>query len=354
MKYILVNITPNNKVGFGNQMYSLSHAIYYGIQNKINFLFVTKFLNEINSNNFTNISEIIDFPEYNKYLSNYNIQIADFYNFKFKIDSIKYGYNNYLIEITNDLLSLFSQNNFIIPSTFSFNEIQNNLINYYNKLGINLNKSLSKLHIYYTLDGIQNKLCYNLENNYLENDIIINFNNIQEYTFDVFCDNHLYFEIRQNILFKTYFNEKIYDFAKNILNNHKIINCIHLRLENDVITSMAKETNEIPSELKKRMELKYIDKIKQFIKKDDITLILSSEYDNTVISFLKDNNYNYLITPKYSNLRDNSAIYDCHIAQLCNNIYIGVYESSFSYFILFKIKNKIRQYCDITFKNYKL
>ena len=92
---------------------------------------------------------------------------------------------------------------------------------------------------------------------------------------------------------------------KNKTNN---INCIHLRLEEDAVEHWAKENKMTPKDFKKIIEDKYIDAITRNLKKEDVTLILSNNYDNRVIQFLRENNYNYIETQKISNYRDVAAM----------------------------------------------
>ena len=122
------------------------------------------------------------------------------------------------------------------------------------------------------------------------------------------------------------------------------INCIHLRLEDDAVKHWSNENKMEPMHFKSIVEEKYIDEIKKNIDKNDITIVLSYNYDNKVIKFLRDNFYNYILTPKMDANRDIAAINDLLIGQYCNNVYIFVYESSFSYTLLCRIyeRNKVK------------
>jgi malate synthase len=108
-------------------------------------------------------------------------------------------------------------------------------------------------------------------------------------------------------------------------------------LEDDAIEHWARENQMSHVEFKRIIEDKYIDAITQNLKKEDATLILSDNYDNRVIQFLRENGYYFINTQKMSKDREISAIYDLHIGQYCNNVYILVYESSFSYTLLYRI-----------------
>ncbi len=345
MKYILTNLAPHNKVGFGNQIYSLAHSISWAIENKINIIFYKPYLNEINTDSYSNISDIIDLELTNTYLEQYNIQIADYNKFDFKLVSIKYQYNevdndidiDIDIDISNELQSFMNNGIFHIKSDFSFSNINNIPI-----------KNKSTLQLSYILDNKYRTITYDLINNRLENDIIINLNNIQLYTFTVFCDTLLFYDVRSNIVFNNIFRNNMLSFViNNNINTAEKINCIHLRLEDDAIDSWSKQNNLDKYNFKYIIEQKYISKIKETIKKDELSIILSSNYDNNIIKFLKENNYNYIITPKMSKYRDISAIYDFHITDLCNNIFIGVFESSFTYLILYRIKSHIKRFLQI-------
>ena len=59
MNAILVNLTPNNKVGFSNHIYIIAKSISYATQNNINLIFYTQYLQEIHTNNYTFISNIV-------------------------------------------------------------------------------------------------------------------------------------------------------------------------------------------------------------------------------------------------------------------------------------------------------
>ena len=103
---------------------------------------------------------------------------------------------------------------------------------------------------------------------------------------------------------------------------------------------MSKEINYDKIKYKTVIENRYIKFIKDYIKKTDNTIILSYDYNNEVIKYLDINNYNYIMTPKYNTNRDISALIDMHIGQYCNNIFIGTFESSFSYMLITRIYDK--------------
>ena len=265
------------------------------------------------------------------------------------MNNIKYGYNNLNIDIFDNLKYFINTNNqIIIPNSYSFSEINKLLLDIFTNYNITLENNDCKLNLEYKLDNVSNTISYPIFNHKLEKDIVINFDNIQEYSFSVKCYTELFYNIRTNIKFKNYYSDTIVKyFIDENINTKQNINCIHLRLENDAICAWAEILKISELEMINLIEQKYITNIVQNIKKDDLTIILSSNYNNNVIKFLKENNYNFITTPSWSEFRDISAIYDLHVADYCNNTFIGMFESSFSYLILFRIKDNIRNYVEI-------
>jgi hypothetical protein len=145
--------------------------------------------------------------------------------------------------------------------------------------------------------------------------------------------------ILQHIPFKKNFYECALISYKNLsLHTTAIkINLIHLRCENDVIDSYSHSLG-IDRELYiKKVENKYITLIKKYIEKKDLTFVLSSNYNNSVIDFLKNDKYLFKTTPKYYQHREANAIVDLLFSRFCNSTFIGVYESSFSYSLMYRI-----------------
>jgi hypothetical protein len=208
------------------------------------------------------------------------------------------------------------------------------------------------LFITWVLDGTVYTTNYDIINDYMEDDIVLHFDDIQTYTFvPLYSDSPIFFDTKINIKFKPKFKEEILAFIKEHIDTNNKINCIHLRLEDDAITAWAKQRNMDILTYKQTVEDKYINEIIRSIKKEDITIILSHNYDNNVIKFLKDNDYNFITTPIWSEFRDISAIYDLHIGEYCNNTYICVFESTFSYLLLYRIKSKINNWVSIIYNN---
>lgn len=326
MKYIVVILAPNKTCGFGNQIYMMANAITYAIENKINFVFFTEYLNEINTDSYSDVSNIIDIEKTNKFLLKYNVQIADYNNFELNIQKIMYGGIN--------ITDYFNINNKLeIKKDFSFSDITRK------------QEGCNNCFITYSLNNISYNMKYDLYNEKLQEDLIIDLNNVIPYKFTIYNNCPIYYDVRTNILFNRRFMDDLSVFIQQIKQDK--LNCIHLRVEDDCVYSLSRQHKITFNEMKDKLEKKYIKEIAENIDKNDMTLILSSNYNNNVIKFLEENNYKYLTTPKLSPFRDISAIYDFHIAGNCNNIYIGLYESTFSYLVLYKICNKITRYIEI-------
>ena len=259
MELIGVDICPKPTAGLCNQLYSIiamCRLIYF---QKKKFVFIGRFLKSINTNNYCNISDIIDIQKTNVFLNKYNLVLIDVHNCEYNID----------------------MNNIKLIPNFSYEQ------------------------------------------------------------------DAMFIDLLQNIIFKKEFINKANQFMISnyyytklgeLENSNKPINCIHLRLEDDAINCWSSEINLSPDIFKQIAEDKYIELIKKHFNKNDIILLLSSNYNNKVVKFLNENNYNYIITKKFYEERELSAIVDLHISTYCNNKYIFIFESSFSFSILRRLK----------------
>jgi hypothetical protein len=176
---------------------------------------------------------------------------------------------------------------------------------------------------------------YNLKNEYIESPLsYIGTSN----------NSKLFSKILNNIEFL----EKYKDIAKKII-NFNYYNVIHLRLEDDAVNTYSKEMNIHPVVYKTINEERYIHCIKKYIDKNIISVILTENEDNNVIKYLKENNYKYTLTPKVFENREMNALIDLMIGinfhnfynfNNFHNIFIGSYESSFSFTILNRLLSK--------------
>lgn len=342
MKNYFLDISPKQNSGFCNQIYSIIYTCGHCIRNNINFIFIGRFLTQIQSQKFCNISEILDINATNNYLKRYNLCLIDYYNFDFKIVNAKYGVNNMCLDVTGPISNFLKNNSFKISKDVDLNLLSENPLEFYRKkYFIELDKRALQLNITFSINNIIFNEIYEQNNGFLKSDILIDLNNVNlqpslriqndqtEFTKGIF----------RNIAFQPIFLQKANDFIVQVRekNKDKKINCIHLRLENDAVQHWASENIISPVDFKRIIEDKYIDAITKNLNKEHATLILSDNYDNRVIQFLRENGYNYIKTPKMSKDREVAAIYDLHIGQYCDNIYILVYDSSFSYTLLYRI-----------------
>ena len=324
-----LNVCPFPYYGLSNQLYSILGTCSYCVSNNIKIIFLNKFLKQIHTDDYCNISEILDIPKTNEYLQNYNLQLVDVNNYTFEIASIKYGNKHFNIE----LIKYFKSDVKKISKNIDFNKFEANPKDiFYNKVGIELE---NELLITYKIDGKAYNSIYDLTN-----DIDFDFKNYQFSNSLRYNDGS---EIFINGLRNLKFNEKYVSLADNYIKDKlsmSEINCIHLRLENDAIESWSKQNNMTFEEYKILIENKYINTIKKYIKKDQLTILLAHDYNNNVVKYLDENEYNYIKPPKMDTSREILAIIDMHIGQYCNKTYIFVFESSFSFALLCRIYNK--------------
>jgi glycerol-3-phosphate responsive antiterminator len=168
-----------------------------------------------------------------------------------------------------------------------------------------------------------------LKNNYIESPILY---------FGTSGNPKLFTKILNNIQFL----DKYIEIAKKIINFNDY-NVIHLRLENDAVETYSKEMNIHPDVYKTINEERYIHCIKKYIDKNVMTVVLCSNENNNVIEYLKKNKYKFILTLKFFEYREINALIDLIIGTMCNTVFIGSYESSFSFTILNRILLKRKQ-----------
>lgn len=132
------------------------------------------------------------------------------------------------------------------------------------------------------------------------------------------------------------FLDKYNEISKNQIQFDRI-NVIHLRLEDDAVNTFSKEMSIHPCVYKSINEQRYIDCISKYIDKNVMTVVLTADGNNEVIEYLKKNEYKFILTEKVFDKREMNALVDLHIGFMCNTVFIGSYDSSFSYTILNRI-----------------
>lgn len=339
MKNFFLNIAPKRNSGFCNQIYSINYTCGHCVRNNINFIFLGKFLKEINATNFCNISEILDINATNNYLKQYNLSLVDYYNFNFDIINASYGINNAFVNVTEPIKNFLKNNVFYISKTVDLNSLCVNPVEFYKKkYFIDIDPKKLKLSITFKINNITFQEEYEQTSGFLNSDAFIDLENVSFNTSRVQNDqSNFTIGIFRNITFQQNFMQRANEYIERNISRNKKINCIHLRLENDAVEHWAKENNMHTHDFKTLIEEKYISAIKNNLEKSDTTIVLSGNYDNRVMKYMKENGYNCIETPKMSENREIAAIYDLHIGQHCNNVYILVYDSSFSYTLLYRI-----------------
>ena len=168
MKIYALDICPTETNGLCNQIYSIIAGIQYCINNKINIMFIGKFLKSINSNRYCNISEIININKFNKYLSKYNVFICDINNYNFRIDHAEL-INGVMIKNVKEQINnhYYNDNQLYIK-----NETDFYINNYFNN---NNNSNEVTLKIKYLLDDVFFTENYSIVNDKLNENIDYNF-----------------------------------------------------------------------------------------------------------------------------------------------------------------------------------
>ena len=338
MKIYALDICPTETNGLCNQIYSIIAGIQYCINNKINIMFIGKFLKSINSNRYCNMSEIININKFNKYLSKYNVFICDINNYNFRIDHAEL-INGVMIKNVKEQINnnYYNDNQLYIK-----NETDFYINNYFNNNNNNSNEVTLKIK--YLLDDGFFTENYSIVNNKLNENIDYNFKSLKFEGNFVYEHNEMFVDTMRNIPFSDVIMNNSLIKNSKLLENKKtnIINTIHLRIEDDVLEHFSEKLNVKKEIIKKNIENTYINTIKKYLNKLDLIIILTYSQNNSVLDFLKENNYTYVISNEKEEDREISAIYDFILGENCNNYFILVLESSFSYSLLYRMDKNIK------------
>ena len=225
-----------------------------------------------------------------------------------------------------------------------------------NNLFENCNNSKKILKIDFILNNYNKfSLSFSEKNGFLTKNIEIDFSNknyIMAPSWD-FIDSlefkHTTNDIYNNIIFSDIFIYQSNNFINKInITNNCNVNIIHLRLEQDAIDFWSEPNKMTRDNFKIKLSEKYINLITKLINKNDKSIILTYNTDNIVINYLKNNNYNYYVDEKTkNNNRELNAIIDMYNSKHCNNIFIAVGGSTFSWTIAKIIKPKHIEWIDI-------
>ena len=332
------------KMGLTNQIFALSNGINNAIKNNYKVVVIDRFLTDYNEDNYINISNVLDIDQMNIYFrQKYDLILVDRYNFNFELLNVNYGVESNYLDITQNIKKYFYNNGkLFIKKDTNLNNIQGDpcygivkhiLLKYSINNHIVIDKYMENLerHIDYTND------------NYIRCSM-----GWPSKTYDTFLDILLH--IKYNKIFLDISSKQL-----SMINLTNKVNLIHLRIEDDAIDHRSRMNKMNREDFKIKLENKYIYLIQQYIDKKDITILLSSSFDNNVINFLNDNKYNYFKSTKNFKYRELNAIIDLIISRQCNNIFIGNFNlngnngSSFSYYIYKNLtsKNIIYKYIDL-------
>lgn len=341
-----LKLAKNNHVGFCNQLYSTIGTCIYAYENNIKTIYLSQFLKEIGSNDYCNITEIYDLPNTNKFLTKYGLTLIDGFDVDLQIISILYGTDMYSLDITSHFCVVSKK--LVMYSDNKLNFFKGCPKKHFkDTLGIELKGPL-KIRVNYTI----NKTFYSKEckvvDGRLESDIVIDPSNLAYEETKRFNndDSPMFRDILRHFVFHPTIVAKAEQYIetsiiKQFIDAKKTIHVFHLRLEDDAIKHWGNEVGfQNLQEYKNVLEDKYINIIKNFVSKDSLTIFLASDYNNRVIRYMRDNGYNYATTPKFEQARDVSAIVDMHIGAVCTGICVGVWESSYSYTLFDRVKNK--------------
>ena len=282
-----------------DKLFCLVNGIITAIEKKKEVSEVLKVVIFDDSTNM--LINILDIDLMNKYLKNkFDIIIADSH-YEYTLDSIKYGTEYFNIDITEEIKTSFIKDNtLIITKNIILNTIKGDPV-------CNIYKNL---YIKYYINKISIIDIYEEQRKY---DIIINNKNPKYMQLDKNINilQDIFNNIIVNIQFKNIFQEKINILDTEITEINKKINVISLVPEEELNLSIYD---------------KYIYLIKKYIDIQDFNIILSDSVSNTVIDFLTNNNYNYIIVEKFFEDKAKNDIINLLSTRYCNKFYIGLYD----------------------------
>jgi hypothetical protein len=343
MKQLYYCRIANIKSGLCNQLFALINGIILAERKKSKIVILGLFLNDYSRNNVTPISQIIDLPKFNMFvLQNYGIHIMDKTDTKLSIHNVTYGTQDHHIDITQIVIDKFYKNNTLLIDT----NINLNLL-----AGNDPSSGKVKyIEITYSLNNITLIDKYREQNGFLKEKIYFNLNN-KVFNYDMGWINtynkSIFDDILKNIVF--FKNIILPENEHSYISKYNKINVIHLRIEVDAILHWSKMNKMSALFFQNYIEQKYINIIKKYINKNELTVLLTYSNNNNVIQYLKQNEYNYYISPKIDKWgREINAIKDASIIGLCNNVFIGNFNlqnlngSSLSYYLLNKLRPNVK------------
>ena len=343
----------NRAKGLCNQLFALINGINKAKRNNKKFVVIDSFLRCIVRSKICPISSIFDLDEMSK---SFGIKILDRMCLNITINSILYGIDDSIIDITDKFRQIFDNDQKIII-----------------KKTVNLNKTFGdpcfrrkkKIFIKYSINNTPYELSIDEYRGYLLTDINFDVNYIKCEMWNNSITSFCWYNPEKiqeyiNDLKKIKFHNNFYKII-NILKPH-VKNCIHLRLEPDAINYWSKVNKLSNSNFYNQLSDKYYNLISNNVSDKSEIYLLIHEYNHSIIEKLKQKYniknitfdkseliYSYI---KYSG-REISAIIDLLIGSLCNNVFIGCHSlkynrgSTFSFILLALMNNKKNILIDI-------
>jgi hypothetical protein len=261
-----------------------------------------------------------------------NIRIILKSEINFNLLSVKYGnINKNNIDLTEyTYVHFYKKNILFIPDTVLLNEIKGDPIQYKEK-NVIVNYSLNNIFyedIYHELNGT---LCENILYDFYS------YKNYLHFDGNLLTNNYIPFYFFKIIEFKNTYYDYTQHFFDKHFNNKDIINIIYINIDD---TSSSDNISILKQ--------KYINEIKNNIYKEDKNIIITNKVDNSIIDYLKNNNYPvYFMEKEHVQNKEINLINTFLLTRFCNNTFIGYYdennEKKFDYYIRQLLNENILQ-----------
>jgi len=293
--------------GLTNQIYSLVNGIIIAHHEKKRFVIAHDFNQHFSKVSPCAISEIIDLVYLNENIKRLNVTVFDVHDINFELISIKYGTYQTNVDVIDKLML----DNLIIPKDTIMNDIQGDPMQ-----GVPKN-----VFVKYRLNNIVHTDIYPER---LSEDI--NYN-ITTYSPNRLMNwiNRMDTELFDNVLRDIKFTANFYDLKLPPFSQRT--NAIHIRDDPDAISFWSQINNMAPFEFQEILESTYIRLISTYFPKNEDVLVLTSNLESKVLSYMRDNTYIYHTLDKNSNEelkgREINAIRDLIFVGNCNGTFIG-------------------------------
>ncbi len=126
------------------------------------------------------------------------------------------------------------------------------------------------------------------------------------------------------------------NFMNNLMEMYKIdptqikINVVHLRIEDDAVSYWAKYNKMNPTIYYNRLLNNYMELIKKHIDRKSFTIIISGKNNNEIVNYMKMHKYSHTYFTPPSDYQEVNATMNLILAKMCNNVFIGNTDSTYS------------------------